>query len=779
MKKILLTLNLFIFVFSLLFSSQPQVKNPSLQEELSNPFCFFLVPSDELGFKNSPKGSQITYDGAIFTGHGELDFFIGPDFKPVNQRIRTLYRDYIPVYTYIEKSNGITYTIKAFAAPLNLNPLNILINFIEIKAENKTKSSKKAGVGFSFVSGKGKFRRCKKINYRNWYEKKFMKSEIYTKKELKTEFGIGNAYKNKHFVFSYEYNGDVKDFKISAEQRSKLKIRFSFTLKPDEKESFIIKMPYVPIYEERTKLIKKVVDSNYTLYLKNIINFWERELSKGTQIFIPEKKVNDTIKAGFAYLLMARDTMENGRVEQHVNQFQYDFFYPRDGAYMARVYNMYNRLDFAKGTVNNFIKYDKRGNPTSFVNKYPDDWGQSLWAVGSYFRTSKDLNFIKKIYKIIPDHINRFINFCKKDPIGLWPVAGPYDNEAINGHYTGHSFWALLGLNDAIFIAKTLKKEKDAIFFEKVYKQYKSVFFKILKGIIKKTGGYIPPGLDKPEDGYDWANASAGVYPFEILSPYGKIAEATSSLLRKYKYREGIMTYGPNAYALKLAELSGKNLKPGWLHHYETFYVTETLLAMGKQEEVIEDLHSILAHTGSTNDGFEFSVKPWSNRDTGHNFPPHGWFAARYNELVRNMLVREFKNELHLFSAISPEWVKPGNIIKVQNGLTYFGKISMQYKIKKDGAKIEIKTEFNSPPEKILFHIPYFAKVKEIKVDGKKAKITNLKYDRAVVIQKVPKIIKIRWKLVKTKKLNFKTAAISLLKKYHSKDKNFNKKYLF
>lgn len=779
MKKLYIVLVLIFFTFLPLLSQNPPVKKPSLKEELSNPFCFFLVPSDELGFKNSPKGTQLTYDGAFFTGHGELDLLIGSDYKPINQRIRTLYKGYIPVYTYYQNRDGVKYRVRAFAAPLNLEPTNALINFIEIRAENITDKPQNAGVGFSFVSGKDKFRRCKRINYRNWYDKKFMDFKIYNSKNPEYNFYFEKAFKNRHFIFSYSYNGDVKDFTVKGKIKNRLRTEFNFVLRPKEKETFIIKMPYVPVFEEKKEIINKIISADYYDYLNKVIEFWEKEHSKGMQIEIPEKKVNDTIKAGFTYLLMARDTLKDGRIEQHVNQFQYDKFYPRDGAYMARVYDMYNRKELAKETVDNFIRYDQKGNPISFVSIYPDDWGQILWAIGAYYRTFNDINFIKKIYKLIPTHFDKFINLCKKDPLGIWPSAGPYDNEAINGHYTGHSFWALLGMKEAINIAKTLNKTEDERFYKKIYEKYEDVFKKIFSNILKKTEGYVPPGLDVPEDGYDWANASAGVYPFEIFSPFENFVNSTVSLIRKYKYREGIMTYGPNAYAVYLAKKRGKDLKPGWLHHYETFYVTETLLAMGKQREVIEDLYSILAHTGSTNDGFEFSVKPWDNRDTGHNLPPHGWFAARYNELIRNMLLREFGNELHLFSAISPEWIKPGKTIKLSNGITYFGKISMEYRVKKDGAEIDLKTQFRKKPEKIYLHIPYFVKISKAIVDNKIIKIKKLKYDSAIIIPSSAKKIIFKWKIILTKQLNFKNAARSLLKKYHSREKNFDKRYLF
>ena len=62
-------------------------------------------------------------------------------------------------------------------------------------------------------------------------------------------------------------------------------------------------------------------------------------------------------------------------------------------------------------------------------------------------------------------------------------------------------------------------------------------------------------------------------------------------------------------------------------HRYLTFSVSEGNTILGEQRKVIEDLYSILAHTGSTNSGFEFLHTPWTREPYG-NFAPHGWFHS-------------------------------------------------------------------------------------------------------------------------------------------------------
>lgn len=157
------------------------------------------------------------------------------------------------------------------------------------------------------------------------------------------------------------------------------------------------------------------------------------------------------------------------------------------------------------------------------------------------------------------------------------------------------------------------------------------------------------------QGGQDWGNMMA-LYPEIILDPFDPMVTATLKTTQE-KYQEGIMTYGDGRY----------------LHHYLTMKNTETEIIRGEQEQVIQEFYAILMHTSATHVGFEFSIRPWSIRDFGMNLSPHGWFSAMFRTLLRDMFVREQGGDLHLLSAISPEWVKDNKSISVNRSPTDFG----------------------------------------------------------------------------------------------------------
>jgi hypothetical protein len=132
----------------------------------------------------------------------------------------------------------------------------------------------------------------------------------------------------------------------------------------------------------------------------------------------------------------------------------------------------------------------------------------------------------------------------------------------------------------------------------------------------------------------------------------------------------------------------------------------------------------VLVHTSSTHAGFEYSVRPWGDRDLSGNLTPHGWFAAEYRNLLRNMMVREEGNTLNLLSAVSPMWIGDGKSIRVEKAQTYFGALSFNLKMSSaTQAELSLHTEFAAghAPSKIVLHLPWFMNVSSVSVDGKRA----------------------------------------------------------
>ncbi len=678
------------------------------------PFTFLLYPSDVVGFKDCPQAFQLTYDGALNNGFGEFQLLAGREPKPIDVRAKKLYPGAFPFPHYGFERDGIVFQVLCFAAPIGLDPRENLVGYVSVKASNPGPAAKETKLVAQFATRGPRWR--SEMPCRDWYRDRFMDQARWATSSTSGDRG-GVVSKSDHLVFAY--SGDPM-----SSHREGPGVEYNLHLEPNESKEVKFKVPFVPVDLKRVAQVAAVTQTNDSAVSARLLSFWKGIYDEATQIEVPEEKVTDTVKASLAYLLIARDVLEDGKnFMPTVNKFQYHTFYFRDGAFTTHAFDLMNLPDVARGTVQYYFETNPDGSARDLKRSGEDDWGQSLWAVGAHFRSTNDLKFARYAYPVLAPHMKYFQEKIASDPLHLWPVLGPYDAELLTGHYTSHSFWILLGLREAINLAKATGQTADAVLWQGWHDAYRKRFMVQLANVTAQSGGYIPPGIDKPEDGRDWENATAGVYPFGVIDKSDPRVAVTLRMIREYKWREGISTWGTNAWVIKTRGQAGIDVDPGTLHHYETYNVTQTALACGMQRDVLEDLYSALAHTSATHAGFEMGTRPWGERDVSGNYTPHGWFAARTIELVRNMLVREEGDVLHLASCLSPQWVGSGDVIRLKNAPTTFGSVSFVMRSRKDGADIELVTKWRQAPKTLTLHVPFFVKLDSAMVDGKRVSV--------------------------------------------------------
>jgi hypothetical protein len=750
----------------------PEEAEARIAAELAAPFCYLLRPSDVLGFMDCPEGTQVTWDAALNTGFGELNLYAGAPLTRVRQRVRTLERGYLPIIQYAWEQGGVQYAVEAFGAPLDLDPRGNLINFVRLTARNTTAAPAEAAWGAVFREVHGEDR-CP-LSCEDWYRAQFMAGDALAPLD-RTEVRDGAVWRGDHLVLTCDPAAAAAERVPDDADCPAPLLVWRGTLAPGGTQVVTLKLPLVPITADRAAVRAALDAAGYDAYRRRVIDFWEQVLARALQIDVPEEKVVHAQRANLIYDLIARDIDADGKhFTQKVNEFQYDHFYPRDTAYIARSYDLYGLHDIARQSIAPFLSYDDDGAPVNVRRLMPDDWGQSLWALGSHARITHDRAFAERIYGPIRPHVEALVDGLRTEPLGLWAAAGRYDNEVVDGHYTGHNFWVLLGLREARGLAERVGADDDARWYQEIHDAYLARFLPILRAAAATAEGYIPPGIDDALDGHDWANASGGVHPFGVLDPHDPLVTATLALVREYKYREGLMTWGPNAWRLVRAERSGQEEWVGWLHHYQTMYVTETLLARGEQRKVIEDFYAILAHTSSTHAGFEFMPWPWGWRTAHDNYTPHGWFAARYNTLLRNMLVCERGDELHLAGALSPEWLAPGRRVGVRSAATDFGPVSYTLAAAADGATLTLEADWRQAPARVVLHVPWFVRVSDVTGDG-----AATLADGRVVLDPAVRRVTLAWTWQERPELSFRKAVELYLDKYYRRPADADYDFLF
>ena len=173
-----------------------------------------------------------------------------------------------------------------------------------------------------------------------------------------------------------------------------------------------------------------------------------------------------------------------------------------------------------------------------------------------------------------------------------------------------------------------------------------------------------------------------------VLAPSDPAVDATIRHARS-RFREGIATY-----------LDGR-----LLHHYLGFRVLQTELLRGEQERVVQGLYDALAHTTATHGGFETGVHPYGSRSVDDNMTPHGWYAAEYVALVRNILVREEGGGLVLMSALPRGWLRPGRVVSVRRAPTDKGRVAFTLRAREGGALLSWRAAV-APGTRLEWRLP-------------------------------------------------------------------------
>ena len=705
------------------------------------PFTWAAYPVTEIGIADARLGTEVTPTGSLYTGYGELLLMTGAKDRPVDAPIRTLKDGYLPVVHYHFRDHSVRYDVTVFSWALDTRkPDRSPINYIRIQAFNyaNTPVTSYLTVAFCYGGGKHCFNRPSSDDTPG----KYFQPGVHFNPHWVYGFHSGMAIRSGKVVFTFPtkikphlFLARGKTYRGPQELNIKtstpvLLVRYTIDLKAGQQTELHFKMPVQPISTTDTAALSRLRRWKLSSALDACRTWWRRQIrAKGLQLCLNEKKVVNTFRASEMYLMLARDRWPakhpGGQpiYVQTVNKLQYHAFWLRDTSYMIHAYDLTGHATRAAQCLNFVLDQQKPdGNFISQPGEH-DGWGEALWAIGQHYQLTGDLNFARTAFP----HVRRAVAWLERarrhDPLHLIPGGKPFDDEFPNGtwaHITGDNFYALDGLHEAILLAEALGHTATAAAWRKEYRDYHHVVFQRLREIGRTNGDYMPPGMDV-KGGHDWGNMLA-LYPHELLSPNDPLVTGTLRHTVR-QYAEGLMTYGVQ------------------LHDYLGMNNTETWIIRGQQRSTLRDLYAILVHTSATQAGWECGPPAWSTRDYSGDLAPHGWFAADYIAVVRNMLIRGQRNKLELLSVLSPKWTQPGDILSLQNAPTKFGPVSLWSVFTDDGMILHIHADFRKPPAQICMHIPWYVAPMGATADGQPVKIS----DGSLILPANVREVAVRW----------------------------------
>ncbi|NNM84684.1 MAG: hypothetical protein HKL96_02865, partial [Phycisphaerales bacterium] len=500
--------------------------------------------------------------------------------------------------------------------------------------------------------------------------------------------------------------------------------------KSSQQTELVFKMPVHPIAADNAAQLQQLQQLSCPAALAACRSWWRQQIrSKGLQLCLHEPKVIATFRASLMYLMLARDRhpakQPGGKpfYVQNVNKLQYHAFWFRDASYMVRAYDLTGHTRRARQCLRYFFK---RQNPDgNFISQsgQHDGWGQALWAIGQHVELTGDMKFAREAFPHVQKAVAWLEAARKSDSLHVLPAGNPHDDEFPNttARITGDNFYGLVGLHQAILLARALGHQATATAWQNEYNDYHHAVFSRLRQIGESDGNYMPPGLDV-KGGIDWGNLLA-LYPHELLSPTDPLVTGTLQHTEA-EYGEGLLKYARG------------------MHDYVGMDNTESFIIRGQQRSALRDLYAELVHTSATQAGWECGAPPWTTRDFGRDLAPHGWFAADYIAMVRNMLIRGQGHTLQLFSVVSPKWTQPGDIISLHRAPTRFGVVSLWATFTSHGMVLHIHAHLRHSPESLRLHIPWYVAATAATADGKPLAISKA----SLLLPTNTRVVRILWK---------------------------------
>ncbi len=703
--------------------------SPSV-DNLQKEWSYSPKSTTVIGIPFTPRPVQVTFDGSIYTGEAELCFFYGGKLKPIMINQKHFYKGWIPIVMDDWSEGAINYSIEMFGAQLEDENSENSIQFVKVIMQNNSDNKSWAHFAVGTTSSGLDHRKGKSHDPENSVFE--FDGDFFCRDGKVLYSSLNNT--EKYSVANVQYSNEYKgiDYNLKSDTPTGISV-FKKELAPDEKTELIFKMPRVPIDKSTDQdFLRKYTNAKFEEYKTQTIKFWEKLITEKCNISIPEKRVDDSYKAGLVHLILATRS-KDGKNRQG-SGLPYDGLFFNDFVDMRRIYDLAGLPEFVE--INTQWLIDNQNENGMFLDpilthgkEIMASHGQALVSLAHHYVMTRDDEYLERIYPTMKKAVEWMERKHKENPNGLMPASIPFDAEMIKGHYTSHNLWCLLGLRDAIRVARASGNTEDAGNWSVFHDSYKGAVIKAIEESAEEDG-YVPTGLyhflmgPTAREGFknyrtnqDWENMLL-VYPTEVLLPTDPKVAGTLNHIRKVKYREGIMTYRNGMH----------------LHQYATTNLTNQYLTINDQKHALLDLYHILLHNGSTHEGFENLVEPWEDRDPDPSPPPHAWAAAKTSLLIRNCLIREYGGEaginenlrnLFLFSAISPEWVKEGDEILIENMPTEMGLVSASLKSVAKGAQIRITNNFHRAPNSIAIPIPYFVKLKEVRHNAKEYELKN------------------------------------------------------
>lgn len=488
-------------------------------------------------------------------------------------------------------------------------------------------------------------------------------------------------------------------------------------LKPNEKAIFEFVLPHNPVSQERALQLAK---QSFTERVAECRNFWKEKLSNAARIKLPEKRIDEMVRAGLLHLdLITYGIEPEGTLAPCVG------VYSPIGTESSPIIQLFSSMglhETAKRSLMYFLDKQHADGMMQNFGGYMGETGAILWTIGEYFRYTHDTAWVRQIEpKLLKscEFLLQWRERNKKESLrgkgyGMidGKVADPEDQfhqYMLNGYaFLGLSRVAeMLGYIDAVNSGR-LKLEADSWKQDIRASMYNSM---AASPVVPLGDGTwcptIPPWTEARALRLLYLNGepflSHGTFTVtdamlgplylifcEVLDPSDPVSQMMLNYHSELFYQRNAAFSQPYYSRHNWVQLNLGLTKPFLKTYYNTFSAVAD-----------RETYTFWEHV------YKVSV---------HKTHEEAWFLME----TRWMLYLEEGHTLKLLPGVPRKWLEDGKEIEAKNASSYFGPLSFRVNSCIGKGYIEATMECNTErmPQQVVIRIPHPEGKKPVNVIG-------------------------------------------------------------
>lgn len=344
--------------------------------------------------------------------------------------------------------------------------------------------------------------------------------------------------------------------------------------------------------------------------------------------------------------------------------FLYHTHWYRDSYFISEAFT---NLGFMKEVKRKIESYPSRQQASGAFVDHPgelDSHAIALCSMLNFVRKSGDVKLSKALF----DSVYRGILWIDKQRVrshkkgilheGLLPASFSAEHFGGCDHYFWDNLWSLQAINLGRRAARKLGREKEALHLEQMSESFERSLKRAMQATLERVGGAV-----LPVSPYRWPDAACignlvAADPLDLHEVCQPWLRPTMEYLLDSHFHQGLF----------FQSVFHTGLNP-----YLTAQVARVLIKLEDPRAL--KLMSALSDAASPTVTWPEAINPRTQGGCMGD-GDHGWAAAEFCNVLRQIVISEQNSELILFAGVPSEWLQSGCVTSIHSAPTFFGRIT-------------------------------------------------------------------------------------------------------